>query len=135
MNNLKLNQIPLKTLPVFMTVAKHLSFSKAAKELCVTHSAVSQNIKQLEIYLNTILFKLQHRSIELTKTGQRFLKKIGEGLNIIYDVVEKEKTHNKNINLTVNIPSTLTSKCIIPELHEFQNKHPEIALQLSGALH
>ena len=132
MNNIKLNQIPLKTLPVFITVAKHMSFSKAAAELCVTHSAVSQNIKQLEAYLNVILFKRLHRSIELTQAGIRLLKEVSGGLNMIYEAIEKEKTLNEKISLVVNIPSTLTSKCIIPELYKFQSRHPEIALQLSS---
>ncbi|MGH7083377.1 MAG: LysR family transcriptional regulator, partial [Acetobacteraceae bacterium] len=48
---------PLKTLPDFEAAARHLSFSKAADELNVTHGAVSRQVKSLEDYLGVRLFR------------------------------------------------------------------------------
>ena len=60
----------LKSLRVFESVARNKSFRKAADELCVTHSAVSHQIKQLEQELDVFLFQRNGRSISLTKQGE-----------------------------------------------------------------
>ncbi len=59
-----------RRLKVFHTVAKHLSFTKAADQLCMTQPAVTFQIKQLEGQFNTRLFERSHGRIALTPTGQ-----------------------------------------------------------------
>lgn len=68
-------QTPIRGLRSFCFAAKSLSFKHAAKELYLTPSAVSHQIKQLEEQLGIDLFQRQTRSISLTPAGKTFLKR------------------------------------------------------------
>ena len=59
----------LPLLPSFLSVAEHMSFTKAAEDLYLTQGAVSQRIKQLEEELGFALFHRYPRKITLTKEG------------------------------------------------------------------
>lgn len=60
---------PLKAIRYFESAARHLSFTKAAQELHVTHSAISHQIKALEDWLGVRLFRRLNRSLALTEAG------------------------------------------------------------------
>ena len=64
---------PLKAVRYFDCAARHLSFTKAADELAVTHSAISHQIKALEEWLGILLFERGARSLTLTEAGRRYL--------------------------------------------------------------
>lgn len=64
---------PLKNLRAFCVAARHLSFKFAAAELCLTPSAVSHQMKELEVLLGVRLFERRTRALELTATGRRLL--------------------------------------------------------------
>src|SRR5258705_10738440 len=64
---------PLKAMRYFEVSARHLSFTKAADELNVTHSAISHQIKALEDWLGVPLFRRQNRSLQLTEAGHAYL--------------------------------------------------------------
>lgn len=124
---------PLKTLPVFSAVAKHLSFSNAAEELCVSHSAVSQSIKNLEQHLGQKLFNRENSQVILTESGQRYLVEINAALNIIAEATAREligedEMHTVNINML----TSLSMSWLIPELSDFQERHPDVDIRLSG---
>ena len=60
-----------RRLQVFHTVARHLSFTKAAEALHMTQPAVTFQVRQLEEYFNTRLFDRTHNRISLTDAGRR----------------------------------------------------------------
>ncbi|MEO0675131.1 MAG: LysR family transcriptional regulator, partial [Pseudomonadota bacterium] len=64
---------PLNALRVFESVARNMSFSKAADELNVTPGAVSQQIKALEAYLGNQIIRRQKRGLLLTDEAQASL--------------------------------------------------------------
>lgn len=61
--------LTLRQLKVFETVARHLSFSRAADELCLSQPAVSMQVKQLETNINLPLFEQMGKQIYLTEAG------------------------------------------------------------------
>jgi LysR family glycine cleavage system transcriptional activator len=67
---------PAKNLRAFCVAARHLSFKFAAHELCLTPSAVSHQMRQLEMQLGTRLFVRRTRAIELTASGRRLLSAV-----------------------------------------------------------
>ena len=71
---------PLKSLPAFEAAARHLSFTRAAQELCVTQSAISQQVKALEAYLGVALFRRINQGLELTAEGQRYFPLVRDSL-------------------------------------------------------
>ncbi|MGH7058492.1 MAG: LysR family transcriptional regulator, partial [Acetobacteraceae bacterium] len=80
---------PLKTLPDFEAAARHLSFSKAADELNVTHGAVSRQVKSLEDYLGVHLFRRLNRALRLTDEGQAYARAVREILDSLADATRR----------------------------------------------
>ena len=73
----------LNQLRAFEATARHLSFSKAADELHVTHAAVSHQVKALEDFLETRLFDRLTRSIKLTDIAEKYYQDARQALDII----------------------------------------------------
>ncbi|MGO4612180.1 LysR family transcriptional regulator, partial [Variovorax sp. 2RAF20] len=67
----------------FAAAARHQSFSLAAEELHVSHSAVSRHIKRLEEHLGVLLFERRIRQSVLTPAGQSFYEQVSAGLSQI----------------------------------------------------
>src|SRR5215470_17808701 len=68
---LVLNAVSMNALRAFEASARHLSFTKAADELCVTQAAVSHQVKALEEHLGASLFRRTPRGLVLTDEGAR----------------------------------------------------------------
>ena len=62
-------------LPVFIAAARNLNFNKAAEELCISQTAISQQIKQLEQELGFELFVRSKRGVQLTPAGEAFYRR------------------------------------------------------------
>src|SRR6266446_9559688 len=75
------DRLPLNALRVFEAVAARLNFGEAAEALHVTPAAVSQQVKALEDYLQTPLFRRDGRKVQLTPEGARLLPGIRRGLD------------------------------------------------------
>lgn len=114
-------------------MAKHLSFSKAAGELCITHSAVSQSIKALEHHLEVKLFNRSNaKSISLTRTGTRYLSRITEAFDIIIranaDIIDEGSHHR----LVVNVPSSFMTVYVTPNIQHYQQLYQNTQLKFSS---
>lgn len=70
MRPISLPHLPLQALRCFEAAARHLSFKRAADELCLTPSAISHQIKSLESRLGSPLFIRQTRHVELNEAGR-----------------------------------------------------------------
>ena len=81
--------LPLTALRAFEASARHLSFTKAAIELCVTQAAVSHHVKSLEGQLNVILFNRLPRGLMLTPEGETLLPALREAFDRIRKSVRK----------------------------------------------
>jgi LysR family glycine cleavage system transcriptional activator len=123
---------PLTALRTFEAVARLKSFTKAANELYVTRAAVSHQIKNLEEYLGFQLIKRQTRSISLTSAAEAALPKLREGFNNLSDAVHLMSSHQANENINVWMAPSFASKWLVPRLHSFSLKYPEIDMQISG---
>lgn len=119
-------------LKVFHTVAKRLSFTKAASDLFITQPAVTKHIKELEQQLKVQLFERLGNQIKLTRQGQVLLK-YTEQLLTIYRRMEFEfnsfsGSHKGVLHLGA---STTISQYIIPfVLAEFHNKYDDVEVKL-----
>lgn len=124
---------PLNALRTFESAARHLSFSKAASELNVTPGAISQQIKTLEQQLDTRLFERLNRQILLTDSGQLLLPQLTESFRLMSEAVEtvEKQQHDEPLNITA--PPSFVSKWLIPRLHLFNKKHPEINVRIDAS--
>ena len=126
---------PLNALKSFEAAARLSSFSAAAKELFVTHGAISQQVKLLEDYFQQPLFIRSHRKVRVTEAGADLLPIVSNAL----DRIEKGSArlvNNKDLQtLTINLTATFASQWLIPRLAGFEHEHPDIILRLSPSIY
>jgi len=122
-----------RRLQVFYTVAKHLSFTKAAEQLFMTQPAVTFQIKQLEEQFNARLFERSHGRIALTPAGRLVMEYAGR----ILGLSEEMETRVAELNGAMSGPlllgaSTTIAEFILPRiLGEFKVKHSQVHAHLT----
>ena len=124
---------PLKTLPAFEIAADHLSFTKAAVELHLTHGAVSRQIKALESHLGIPLFRRRNRRIELTEAGIAFLPGVRQALHVMEASTAEIATSPREGALVVSCIATFMMRWLIPRLYAFNALHRKIEVRLSAS--
>jgi len=123
---------PLKALPDFEAAARHLSFTKAADELHVTHGAVSRQVKALEEHLGVPLFRRLNRTLLLTDEGQAYVAVVRELLERLAEATDRLKKRDETGGLTVSTLGSLAIKWLVPRLARFRAAHPEIDVRLQA---
>ena len=123
---------PLKALPDFEAAARHLSFTKAADELHVTHGAVSRQVKALEEHLGVTLFRRLNRTLLLTDEGQAYVAVVRELLERLAEATDRLKKRDERGGLTVSTSGSFAIKWLVPRLARFRTAHPEIDVRLQA---
>jgi LysR family transcriptional regulator, glycine cleavage system transcriptional activator len=124
--------LPLRAIVVFDAVARCRSLSKAAAELNVTPSAVSQQIQALEVHLGTTLLTKAGRGVVLTEAGENYFEMIAEDVQRIAAATQRIRGLRSRSVLTVRTTPTLGSKWLLPRLGSFISAHPDVELRLNG---
>jgi LysR family transcriptional regulator, glycine cleavage system transcriptional activator len=125
---------PLNSLRAFEATARHLSFSKAAKELHVTPAALSHQIRGLEDQLGLKLFHRRARSIELTEAARLIQPGIRAGFEAIREAVERLDRGKQDRLLVVSSTPGLTAKWLVPRLYKFLALHPDIETRITASV-
>lgn len=103
---------PLGGLRAFEAAARHMSFKRAADELCVTAGAVSQHVKALEEALGVPLFRRLARSIALTPAGRKYLPPISAAFEMISAATETNAPALRGWKLRVGVvPALQKTNC------------------------
>jgi LysR family glycine cleavage system transcriptional activator len=122
---------PLQTLQTFYVVASNTSFTSAAAELCLSPSAVSRQIQQLEHYFDCTLFERHTRKVVITEQGMRLLPIIE---NLIASLRNSfEATRNKARSLTVRMAPTLARRWFLPRFPDLIKQHPDLSVNIDTA--
>ena len=125
-------QVPFRAIAVFQAAARTGSISRAADELGVTPSAVSQQIHSLELHLGTALMIKMGRGVTLTEAGERFFDMIADAVERIADLANRIRGYRSVATLTVRATPSLSSKWLLPRLMTFLDAHPELEVRLDG---
>ena len=120
----------LNFLHTFESVARHLSFTNAAKELFVTQAAVSHQIKALEDYLGVKLFHREKRKVFLSEEGQKLLPSVVSGLQGIADSLENIRNYDAEDTIVVGVGSSFSANWLVHHLGAFYQKYPEVNLHM-----
>ncbi len=123
---------PLNALRAFEAAARHLSFTKAAEELHVTPGAISQQVKSLEEYVGTTLFRRMNRALLLTDDAQACLPALREGFDKLAEATNALNASESRNRLAVSAAPSFASKWLVPRLGEFQIQYPEIDVWISA---
>lgn len=121
-----------RRLQVFYTVAKLLSFTKAAETLHMTQPAVTFQVRQLEEHFNTRLFDRTHNRVTLTEAGRKSYE-YAEEIFELYAEMEnsiKELTGDVSGVLTLGASTTIAEYMLPNLLSGFTNEYPDIQLRL-----
>jgi LysR family glycine cleavage system transcriptional activator len=110
-----------------------LSFTKAAQELHVTHSAVSHQIKALEEWLGAPLFRRLNRSLMLTEAGQAYARPVREALEKLGEASRALRSREQTGTLTVSVIPSFAAKFLVPRLGSFRHAHPDIDVRISAS--
>lgn len=122
--------LPLNALRAFEASARHLSFTRAAIELCVTQAAISHQVKGLEARLGVRLFRRLPRGLALTDEGAALLPTLGESFDRIAELVEGIAEGTAAQLLSVAAVGTFAAGWLLPRLPGFRAQHPRIDLRL-----
>ncbi|MGY8697943.1 MAG: LysR family transcriptional regulator, partial [bacterium] len=120
----------LNFLHTFESVARHLSFTNAAKELFVTQAAVSHQIKALEEYLGVKLFHREKRKVLLSDEGQKLLPSVVSGLQGIADSLDNIHNYETEDTIVVGVGSSFSANWLVHRLGAVYQKYPEVNFHL-----
>ncbi len=119
----------ISELNAFISAARHLSFSKAAKELFVTQSAISRHIATLESYLGHALFIRGVNGLALTHTGGVYLKLVRPVMHSLEAATSQVMyTARQAQSLSLSAAPTFAASWLFPRLHGFRAVHPQISI-------
>ncbi|OLQ70146.1 LysR family transcriptional regulator [Photobacterium proteolyticum] len=122
----------LKAFHVFHVAASSSSYSEAADKLCITHGAVSKQIKVLESYLSQHLFYKKGRHVYLTQEGEVLKEYTTQAFDALDEGIDK-LTLVRNKCLEVSCEPTLTMRWLMPRLSDFYSQVPNADVRLSTA--
>jgi DNA-binding transcriptional LysR family regulator len=123
----------LNALRFFDSAARQASFTLAAKELCVTHSAVSQQIRQLEEWLGCALFERRAGRVHLTAAGLDLQRAAHDAFDLLERRCDELRRGTQPAELAVGAPASFLSNWLIPRLEQFEALHPDIRIRLQTA--
>ncbi len=124
-----------RRLQVFHTVARLLSFTKAADELHMTQPAVTFQVRQLEEQFNTRLFDRTHNRISLTDAGHRVFESAGKIFQLYAEMDNSVRELTGDISgiLILGASTTIAEYMLPVLLGDFKEKFPDVVIRLKVA--
>jgi DNA-binding transcriptional LysR family regulator len=127
---------PLNALRAFEAAARHLSFTRAAKELHVTQTAISHQVKVLEEHLGARLFRRLPRRIVLTRQGSAWAERLGDVFERLYDANRKLRAPApERPVVAVSVIPSFAARWLVPRLGRFLEAHPDLDVRISATEH
>ncbi len=121
---------PLNAVRAFAAAARHQSFTRAAAELHVTHSAVSHQVKSLEAHLGVALFERRIRQVVLTAEGQQFFAEVSPALEQLGAAALALMARAPARAVRINVRPSFAVRWLIPRLPAFVEQYPGIEPQV-----
>ena len=128
-----MNTTPFSQLQAFLAVARHRSFSGAARELAVSRSAVSQSVRQLEEQLRVTLLTRTTRSVSLTDAGRRLVERAGPAVGqVLASLTEVSAQPGEVVGrVRLSVPRAAVPYVIEPVLPTFRARHPRVEVEVT----
>ena len=121
------------SLRVFVAVAEHLNFTRAADALGVTASAASLQIRALEEYLSRPLFRRSGREVHLTSEGAALLPRVQQALSDIEHAVDDVRGGRQAGPVKVTTLASFLQQWLLPRMARFRSAHPRVDLHLHSS--
>jgi DNA-binding transcriptional LysR family regulator len=133
--NFTVRQGALDGVEAFLSVARHRSFRRAAAELGVTPSAISQAVRALEGRLGATLFLRTTRSVGLTEAGERFLSRAKPAFEELVAASEaaRELGQRPTGLLRLTVPRAVVPILLEPLIASFTQAYPEVEVEIAAS--
>jgi LysR family transcriptional regulator, glycine cleavage system transcriptional activator len=125
---------PLNAVRAFEAAARHVSFTKAAAELHVTHGAISRQVALLEAWFGSALFRRSASLLTLTDAGRVYAAEITSLLDRLAVASANLQREATPTALNVSAPPTFTMRWLLPRISTFQRMRPEVEIRLTTSL-
>jgi LysR family glycine cleavage system transcriptional activator len=123
---------PLNAIRAFEAAARHESFTAAAGELCVTVTAISHQVRQLEAILGRKLFERSGRAVVLTAEGQAIFPLLRDGFDHLANAFAAIRSPNGADAITVSTTRAFAERWLMPRLAEFHAACPTIVVHIDA---
>ncbi len=124
---------PLDLLVGFEAAARHLSFTRAAAELCLSESAVSRQILALEEFLGQALFERRHKALALTEAGATYQRTVAPVLEQLREATRRLREPRAGHRLTVTTTLAFASMWLVPRLARYRKEHPHVDVRVAAS--
>ena len=133
--NFTVRQGALDGVEAFLSVAQHRSFRRAAAELGVTPSAISQAVRALEVRVGAALFIRTTRSVGLTEAGERFLSRAKPAFEelVAASEVARELGQRPAGLLRLSVPRAVVPILLEPLIASFCQAYPEVEVEIAAS--
>jgi DNA-binding transcriptional LysR family regulator len=133
--NFTVRQGALDGVEAFLSVAQHRSFRRAAAELGVTPSAISQAIRAIEARVGAALFIRTTRSVGLTEAGERFLARAKPAFEelIAASEIARDLGQRPTGLLRLSVPKAVVPLILEPVIASFCQAYPEIEVEIAAS--
>jgi LysR family transcriptional regulator, glycine cleavage system transcriptional activator len=125
---------PLNALRAFESAARNLSVSLAASELNVSPAAISHQMRLFEDFIGLPVLERSGRGIALTDAGRAAYSHIQQGFHHFQAAMDAIDSLGETGTLNVSVAPSFASKWLLPRLHDFQERHPEIDVNVSASV-
>lgn len=125
----------LEGIEAFLATARHRSFRRAADQLGVTPSAVSQAVRSLEARVGAVLFFRTTRSVGLTEAGQRFFDRADPAFDELVAAAEAARGLGQSPAglLRLSVPRGVVPLILEPIIASFCEAHPQIEVEIAAS--
>lgn len=120
----------INTLRIFEETCRTQSLSKAAQALCITQSAASRQIKQLEEFLGKLLFIRNHSGLELTQDAALLLPVVRQSLDMLEEGICHVQLRNPLHHLRLQVAPTFATRWLAPRLVALRQKNSQLQIAL-----
>lgn len=124
-------RLSLDLLRAFRAAGAHLSFTRAARELFVTQSAISHSVHALEEQLGQALFHRVNRTLKLTHAGEALYQATDDALNLIDAATDRLVASGRTLGVTTTV--ALASLWLVPRLPDFARANPDTDVRIVGS--
>jgi LysR family glycine cleavage system transcriptional activator len=125
-------RIPLRSMSAFEAAARLGSFQAAARELHLTPSAISHQIRRLEAECGTRLFQRTGRGVTVSPEGAAYAQAVAQGFRLLQDATDTlARTAQRRI-VRIATPPSLARSWLLPRLPHFMAAHPGLEIQVNG---
>ncbi|HEY3498758.1 MAG TPA: transcriptional regulator GcvA [Polyangiaceae bacterium] len=125
----------LHGLHVFEAAARHLSFTEAARELCISQTAVSHQIRALETELAVTLFRRLPRRVVLSEDGKAWALELGEIFSRLHAINRRlrQAPRPRAQEVSISVMPSFGSRWLVPRLGRFLDRHADTEVRISSS--